>query len=545
MAANIAAEPVALAGRREYLGLAVLGLPTMLLSLDMSVLLLALPQLSADLGANSVQQLWISDIYGFVVSGLLIAMGAVGDRVGRRRLLLIGAVAFTGASVLAAFSSSPAMLIGMRALMGAAGATLMPSTMTLIRTMFQDPKQYGTAIGVWVGFFMGGMALGPIVGGLLLQFFWWGSVFLIGVPVMLLLLMIGPVVLPEYRDPQAGRIDILSALLSLATILPIVYGLKELARYGVAAPQILAIVIGAGCGVAFVRRQRVLSNPMLDLRLFSNRTFRAVLVITVFAAMMAGSNFFIYQYLETVQRLSPLDTGLWLAPADAITIISSQLAVVVGRHIRPGYAIAGGLLIAAVGSVMLTQMNGRGDLPLLISAVVLGSIGIGPMGSLGAGLALSSVPIDKAASAASVTQTSGDFGIAMGIAVLGLVGTTAYRHEVSGRIGPGVPAKAAATARESIAGAVSVAQHLAGRAEAALLASVRDAFATALAASEVCAGLIAVALAVLAATALRHIPPTGTAAATEAAPAEVAGNELAGNEIGSGSASTTASAAQP
>lgn len=526
MAANVTAEPVVRAGRREYLGLAVLGLPTMLLSLDMSVLLIALPQMSADLGAGSVQQLWISDIYGFVVSGLLIAMGAVGDRVGRRRLLLIGAVAFAGASVLAAFSTSPAMLIGMRALMGAAGATLMPSTMTLIRTMFQDPKQYGTAIGVWVGFFMGGMALGPVVGGLLLQFFWWGSVFLIGVPVMLLLLVTGPVLLPEYRDPEAGPIDILSAVLSLATILPIIYGLKELARYGVAVPQVLAIVIGAGCGVAFVRRQRGLSNPMLDLRLFSNRTFRAVLAITVFAAMMAGSNFFIYQYMETVQRLSPLDTGLWLAPTDAVTIISSQLAVVVGRHVRPGYAIAGGLLLSAVGSVMLTQMNGRGNLPLIISALVLAAIGIGPLGSLGAGLALSSVPIDKAASAASVTQTSGDFGIAMGVAVLGVVGTAAYRHEVFGHIGPGVPAKVAATARESIAGAVSVAQHLAGRAGPELLASVRSAFATALAASEVCAGLIAVALAVLAATALRHIPPVGTDEVTETAPAEVAENAM-------------------
>lgn len=521
MAANVAVEPAVRAGRREYLGLAVLGLPTMLLSLDMSVLLLALPALSADLGANSVQQLWISDMYGFVVSGLLIAMGAVGDRVGRRRLLLIGAVAFAGASVLAAFSTSPAMLIGMRALMGAAGATLMPSTMTLIRTMFQDPKQYGTAIGVWVGFFMGGMALGPVVGGLLLQFFWWGSVFLIGVPVMMLLLVVGPVVLPEYRDPQAGRIDILSALLSLATILPVIYGLKELTRYGVAAPQILAIVIGAGFGVAFVRRQRALSNPMLDLRLFSNRTFRAVLAITVLASIMAGSNFFVYQYLETVQRLSPLDTALWLVPSILTTIISSQFAVVVGRHIRPGYAIAGGLLISAVGCVMLTRLNGSGDLPLLISALVLSAVGIGPMGSLGSGLALSSVPIDKAASAASVTQTSGDFGLAMGVALLGVVGTTVYRHEISGRIGPGVPAHAAATARESIAGAVSVAQHLAGRAGPELLASVRDAFATALGASAVGSGLIAVALAVLAAIALRRIPPTGTAATTEAAPAEV------------------------
>src|SRR5690242_6635957 len=220
------------ATRREWTGLAVLALPTLLLSLDVSVLYLALPKLSASLGADSTQQLWILDIYSFMLAGFLVTMGTLGDRIGRRRLLLIGGTAFGAASVLAAYSTSPGMLIATRAVLGVAGATLAPSTMALIRNMFRDPRQMGVAIGVWFSCFMGGMALGPLVGGLLLDHFWWGSAFLLGVPVMLLLVAVGPWLLPEYRDENAGKLDLVSVALSLAAILPVIYGLKALARDG-------------------------------------------------------------------------------------------------------------------------------------------------------------------------------------------------------------------------------------------------------------------------------------------------------------------------
>jgi DHA2 family multidrug resistance protein-like MFS transporter len=271
------------AGRREWIGLAVLALPILLLSLDLSVLYLALPHLSADLGASSTQQLWIVDIYGFMIAGLLVTMGTLGDRIGRRKLLLIGASAFGGPSVAAAFSTSAEMLIATRALLGIAGATLMPSTLALISNMFTDPGQRATAIGVWASCFAAGAAIGPIIGGVLLVFLWWGSVFLLGVPVMLLLLVTAPLLLPEYRDTHAGRLDLTSVALSLAAILPVIYGLKELAKDGIETLPIVAMVAGAAFGIVFVLRQRRLTSPLLDLRLFGSRSFSAALGIMLSA----------------------------------------------------------------------------------------------------------------------------------------------------------------------------------------------------------------------------------------------------------------------
>src|SRR6201991_2312481 len=244
------------AGRREYAGLAVLTLPTILIALDMSVLYLALPHLGADLGASSLQQLWITDVYGFMVAGLLITMGTLGDRIGRRRLLLVGAAAFGVTSVVAAYSSSPLMLIVARAVLGLAGATLTPSTLALITNLFRDPRQRAAAVGVWAGCFTAGAILGPLAGGALLDHFWWGSVFLIGVPAMVLLLLTGPALLPEYRDPHAGRLDLTSVALSLLAILPVIYGLKELAKQGWQPTPLVVLAAGLGVGWLFARRQR-------------------------------------------------------------------------------------------------------------------------------------------------------------------------------------------------------------------------------------------------------------------------------------------------
>src|SRR5512145_2618073 len=220
------------ATRREWIGLAVIALPCMLYSMDLTVLNLAVPQLSVDLQPTSAQLLWIIDIYGFLVAGSLITMGTLGDRIGRRRLLMIGAAAFGIGSVLAAFSTSAEMLIATRALLGLAGATLAPSTLSLIRNMFLDPHQRTFAIGVWVTSYSVGGAIGPLLGGIVLQYFWWGAVFLIGVPVMVLLLAVGPVLLPEFRDPRAGRLDLASAALSLGAVLAAIWGLKRIAEHG-------------------------------------------------------------------------------------------------------------------------------------------------------------------------------------------------------------------------------------------------------------------------------------------------------------------------
>lgn len=267
------------AGRREWVGLAVLGLPTFLITMDFSVLYLAVPHLTADLSPSGVQQLWIVDIYGFMIAGFLVTMGTIGDRIGRRKLLLIGAAVFGIASVLGALSTSPEMLIASRALLGVAGAAVMPSVLALVTEMFADQKQRSRALAIYLTCFMAGLTLGPLVGGVLLEYFWWGSVFLVAVPGIVLLLVFGPVLLPDQKAPRAGGLDPVSVVLSLVAILPFVHGLKELARHGWEWFPAVALVFGIAVGMVFVRRQRQLEHPLLDLRMFGNRTFSAALTL--------------------------------------------------------------------------------------------------------------------------------------------------------------------------------------------------------------------------------------------------------------------------
>jgi MFS transporter, DHA2 family, multidrug resistance protein len=300
------------AGRREWIGLAVLALACLLYAMDLTVLHLAVPSLSADLQPTSSQLLWITDIYGFMVAGFLIAIGTLGDRIGRRRLLLLGAAAFGVVSVFAALSTSPEMLIASRALLGIAGATLAPATLSLIFSMFLDPRQRQVAIGIWITSFSVGGAIGPVLGGVLLERFWWGSVFLLALPVMALLLVLGPLVLPEYRAPDAGRLDLVSAAMSLLAVLALVFGLKRVAQDGIGPVAVAAVLVGLVVGVAFARRQLRLADPMIDLRLFRNRAFNASLATNLLGIfIVVGYFLFVAQYLQLVLGLSPLQAGIW------------------------------------------------------------------------------------------------------------------------------------------------------------------------------------------------------------------------------------------
>ena len=511
---DTSAGTTVLAGRKEFIGLAVLALPTILVALDMSVLYLALPHLSGDLGASSVQQLWITDIYGFLLAGLLITMGNVGDRIGRKRLLMIGAVAFAIVSVGAAYSTSPEMLVVMRALLGVAGATIMPSTMSLIAAMFTDPKQNAMAMGVWMGCFMGGAALGPILGGLLLEWFWWGSVFLLGVPVMAILVILGPKVLPEFKSPYAGKIDPASVVLSLVAILPIIYGLKQISHDGAEVLPILAVVLGAVSTFLFLRRQKRLDSPLLDLGLFRNRTFSSALSMTVAAGFIAGNQLFIYMFLQSVEGLSPVATALWLLPPALITLVMIQVAPLLARRIPPGKVIAAGLVVSAIGFLLLTQLDGSGDnIPLLVSGLVLANLGMGPMSGLCAALAMQSAPMEKLGSAAGMTATSGEFGIAMGVAVLGTVGTTLYSNTIE--VDPSVPAATADAASESIAGAQAVAGNLPPAEAGNLLDSAYQAITTSVHGTAIGSAIIVAIAAVIAAIGLRDVPATGAQAEAE------------------------------
>ncbi|WP_166355986.1 MFS transporter [Phytoactinopolyspora limicola] len=499
MNANTLTDPAIRASRREWIGLAVLALPTLLLSIDMSVLYLALPHLAADLQPSSSQVLWIMDIYGFMIAGFLVTMGTLGDRIGRRRLLLIGAVAFGAASVFAAYANSAEMLIAARTLLGVAGATLMPSTLALISNMFQNPKQRASAIAVWISCFMGGTAIGPVVGGVMLQWFWWGSVFLLGVPVMIVLLITGPILLPEYRDGSAGRIDLTSVGLSLATILPIIYGLKELAKADSYVIPAVSIAVGAAVGAVFVRRQLRLSDPLLDLRLFRHRGFRAALMTMLVTAFFMGGLFlFVSQYLQLVSGFTPLTAGFWLVPPAVGMIVSTLAAPRVAQRIGAWPVITIGLAMAAVGITLLTQV-GVSERPVLVLAgLMIVTLGLGPGAALVTDIVVGSAPPEKAGSAASMSETSGEFGIATGVAVLGSLGTAIYRSRVE--VPEETPAEAVDAAGDGLNGAAAVAGQLPDRLGAELLDSAREAFTSGL---NIVAGLGAVAITIVALILLR------------------------------------------
>ncbi|MCC8243261.1 MFS transporter [Saccharothrix luteola] len=437
------------AGAKEWLGLAVLALPTLLLSVDATVLYLALPHLGADLRPSGTETLWIIDVYGFMIAGFLITMGTLGDRIGRRKLLMIGALAFGAASVAAAYATDPALLIGARALLGVAGATLMPSTLALITNMFHDPGQRGVAIGVWAACFSAGVAAGPLIGGALLELFWWGSVFLLAVPVMVVLLVTAPILLPESRDPEPGRLDLVSVLLSLAAILPVIYGLKVVAADGFGLGAVAAVVVGLVFAVLFVRRQKSLPDPLLDVRLFARPAFLgALLALLVGLAVVGVVYMFVTQYLQMVDGRSPLAAGLWLLPSAVAMIVSSMAAPALAKRFAAGKLVAAALLVSAVGYLLLAFVDGPGGLALVVSGLVVVYLGIGPMMALGTDLVVGAAPAERAGSAAAMSETSMEFGLALGVAVLGSVGTAVYRSELP----EGMPADAV----ESLAGALAV-----------------------------------------------------------------------------------------
>jgi len=495
------------AGRREWVGLAVIALPCMLYSMDLTVLNLAVPSLSAELKPSSAELLWIVDIYGFLVAGSLITMGTLGDRIGRRKLLLMGAAVFGIASVLAAFSTSAPMLIATRALLGVAAATLAPSTLSLIRNMFLDPAQRTVAISVWVMSYSAGAAIGPLIGGVLLEHFWWGSVFLINVPVMLLLLALGPVLLPEFRDPDAGRLDPVSSVQSLAAVLAVIYGLKRIAEGGVGWSASLSILAGVAVGAAFLRRQSRLADPLIDLKLFRIPAFGAALAVNILAFLTAFAAFlFIAQYLQSVLGLSPLGAGLWGMPSALAFIGGSMLTPMIVRRFHPAYVIAGGMTVAAAGFVLLALVDDvASPLAMLVAGSIVFSLGLTPVVTLTTDIVLSAAPPERAGAASALSETSSEFGGALGIAVMGSIVTAIYRGEVASSLPAGVPAEAAEIARGTIGGAVSVAGELPAALGAELLGSAREAFAQAFGTTAAISAVIAIGVAMLAAVLLRRV----------------------------------------
>ena len=526
---GVASGIPARATRREWIGLAVLTLAALVYAMDLTVLNLAIPRISEELRPTSAQLLWIIDIYGFLVAGLLITMGTLGDRIGRRKLLLGGAAFFALASLLAAFSTSAEMLIASRAVMGIAGATVAPSTLSLIFTMFLDPKQRSTAIGVWIAAYSAGGAIGPVLGGVLLEFFWWGSVFLIGVPVMGLLLILGPRMLPEYRDPNARRLDFLSAAMSLLAILAVIYGLKQIAQDGVSTVPVLAILAGAVLGAVFVWRQLHIESPTIDVRLFAIRAFSASLgtyLLGIFVVI--GYFLFISQYLQLVLGLSPLVAAFWSLPSAAGFIVGSTIAPRIIHRFRPSAVMGTGMAVAAVGTAMLIGLSvdgDIGDLLLIAAASVVISIGLAPVITLATELIVGSAPPEQAGAATGMSETSGELGGALGIAILGSIGTAVYRAEVANAVPSGVPTEVADAARDTLGGALAIAQTLPGELAAAVVTAAQVAFVDALHLVAAVAAVGAVVTAIAAAAALWKVPARAEPPAEEGAATPLAATD--------------------
>ncbi|MFJ5264464.1 MFS transporter [Streptomyces sp. NPDC088387] len=486
------------AGRREWTALSVLMLPLLLVSMDVSVLYFAIPAISADLEPSGTQQLWIFDIYAFVLAGLLMTMGSLGDRVGRRRLLLTGAVAFGAASLAAAYAQNAEMLIAARAVLGIGGATLMPSTLALVRTMFTDAAQRAKAIALWSTVMTAGVALGSVMSGILVEYFWWGSVFLVNLPAMVLLLVLGPLLLPESRDPAPGRFDWPSVPLSLAAVLPVIYGLKEIAADGWNVRYVVSITVGLLFAAVFVHRQRTIASPMISPALFKGRGFTPALSLNLVATFgMMGSAYFTTQYLQSVLDKSALEAALWaLLPSVPIAVAAPTANQLVQKGVNRAYVVCTGFVTGAAGFGLLVLADSDSLWLVLAACGVLAS-GIAMVMSQMVDLAMGTVPVERAGSASSLMETGTEFGGALGMAVLGSIGTAVYHNTI--------PATAPAEARETLGGALASAARLPGETGETLAAAARDAFTDGMRAAALAAAILLLAAAAVALTALRGV----------------------------------------
>jgi len=482
------------AGRREWLALAVLCLPILIASMDVSVLFFAVPFIARDLQPTATQQLWMFDVYGFVLAGLLMTMGSLGDRVGRRRLLLVGAVAFSAASLLAAYAQSATMLIAARAVLGIAGATLMPSTLALIRNVFHVDAERTKAIAIWSAVMTGGISVGPIISGFLLEHFWWGSVFLINIPAMAVLLVAAPALLPESRGARSARFDWLSSVLALGAVLPVIQGVKSAASDGWSLPAILYAVAGLLLGLAFVVRQLRVEVPMVDVRMLTERRFGGSVLVNVLAMFaIMGDSIILTQYLQSVLGFSPLKAALWSLVPSVVVGGAAPLAAKLDTTAGRPATMSGGFVLATAGFLLLSRVHVDSHLVLCLVAAALIAGGLVAVLSLITDDVLRAAPPERAGSVAGLVETSSELGGALGMALLGSVLAAIYRSRVSELMPAGIPSSASAGAGQTLAGATVAAEGLPATQGDALLVAGRTAYVSAMqGASLVAAGVLVV-----------------------------------------------------
>lgn len=477
------------ATRRTWLGLAVLLVPALLVSMDISILFVASPAVTVHLEPTAGQWLWMMDIYSFVLAGLLVTMGGLADRIGRRRLLLIGAAAFGLASLGLAYAPTPGTFIAARALLGVGAATLAPSTLALVRAMFTDPTQRSTAVAAWTVAFTGGAVAGPVLGGFLLEHFWWGSVFLVNLPVMALLLVLAPLLVPESRNPEAAGFDLPGAGLSLVGIVAVVLAAKRFADERLDVTTGVTLVLGFVLLTLFVRRQRRSEDPLLDVTLFRNAAFTSSVLANALAALvMVGLGLLAFTYLQTVLGLSPLHAALAVLPTLAGSFAGAAFANGMARRLRPSWLVPGGLSIAAAGMSAIAAIDHTDSVVAFISGYTVLTFGVGIVGTMANSLILATAPLERAGGAASVSETGTVLGEAFGIAIFGTIATVIFRSRLGdSAVGQARPA-------DTVSEAATIAERLPAAEADHLVRVAYDAFGAGLTTvAAISAGVLALA----------------------------------------------------
>ena len=449
---------------RAFLALAALALPTLLVAVDISVLAVALPTMGTALHAGPTELLWMTDSYNFLVAGAMLTTGAIADRIGRRRMILVCAAIFAIASGIGAFATTPELVIVARGVMGLAGSAILPASIALLGVLFTEEKARIQAMGVMMTVFLGGMAIAPFVGGLLLAHFWWGSVFLMGVPVMAVTIALVPRLISESKADDPAPLDLTSAALSVAAVLSLVFALKRSVNSGFDTPVVLTLVIGVALGTVFLRRQATLTNPLLDLGLLARpRVRRTLAALFLTALLMGGSSLFFNLYLQEVQGLSPLGAAWWMLPMMVSMIAAANLGPWLNRRMPQRTVVVSMMAVMVAGFALyaVAPVTAAGR-PVVAVGASLATFGIGAAFPMLMDGVISAAPPERAASSASLAQLSNELGIALGLTVLGSLGTVVYRARL------GLPGT---TAEQSVIDGVREGQH-----DPALLTSVKDSF---------------------------------------------------------------------
>jgi DHA2 family multidrug resistance protein-like MFS transporter len=466
--------------------------------MDISLLFVAGPAITEALHPTSTQWLWAMDIYSFVTAGLLITMGGLGDRIGRKKVLLAGAGVFGAFSLELAYAPNANLFVLGRAMLAIGGATLAPSTLSLIRGMFADERQRRTAVGAWTIAFAGGAVAGPIIGGVLLEYFWWGAVFLINVPVMFLLLIAAPFLIAESRNPTRPRFDLLGAASSLVAILCLVFAMTQVARHGIGLTSASAALIGAAVAAGFIVRQNRAAHPLIDLTLFRIPGFAAAIgVNTITAMVISGLGVLAFPFLQIVHGLSPLQSALWALPTLAGSFLGAFVATSASRLSGIRLLITG-LLSAMSGLIAVATIRPQTGLWLFLAGYTVLTFGIGLTATVANSLVLTSASAERAGAVAGLSETSAQLGGALGIATLGTVASVVYRAAMT----RAAPAGSDPKALETVAGAATAAQHTADHTAVSLLTAAFSAYTDGIVTTALVGVILTASLAV--ALAFRH-----------------------------------------